>query len=240
MQLVRPRRRQILIDVNTQRDFFVADGKLCTTNHRRTLVNIRRMMAWARNRRMQVISTCEVYSNHKGEAGYCIEGTAGQRKLSYTFLNSHISFPADGSTDIPSEVLRNYRQIIFNQRCVDPFEEPRIDRLLTEVMAGEFFVIGAPAEGAVAAMVIGLLQRGKKVTVIEDAIGSNDRKNAELAIRKMFAKGAKLLETRKLAGISHLSSVGICNCKLCTSHLHKGENVSSVPLPDEQLLLGTE
>ncbi len=217
-QLIRALRKQILIDVSTQKDFFLAEGSACIRNHRRVLTNIRRVMAWARTRNIRIISTCEVYSNNNngGSAiNYCIDGTEGQKKIRYTLLSNRMSFAADGSTDLPIDVLRRYRQIILHKRCVDPFDEPRIERLLSEVRANEFVLIGASAEGAVEAMALGLLQRRKKVTVVVDAVGTHNKRRAALALRKVEAKGAKLVEAKSFAGKSHLRRVGICGCKAC-------------------------
>lgn len=222
LQLIRARRRQILIDINTQKDFLLADGKACIRNHRRVLAHIRRVMAWARCRSIPVISTAEVYPNNNGGAiDYCLDSTEGQKKIRYTLLSNRVSFPADGSTDLPRDMLRQYRQIILHKRCVDPFDEPRIDRLLSEVRANEFILVGAGVEGAVMATALGLLQRGKRVSVVVDAVGSNNKREARLALRKMEAKGAKLIETKKLAGISHLRHVGICNCRSCQTEHQK-------------------
>lgn len=222
-QLIKSRRRQVLIDINTQKDFLLAKGNACTRNHRKILANVRRMMAWARYKNIPVISTCEVYPNHNNldEIDYCIDGTEGQKKICYTLLSSRVSFPADDSTDLPRDILRQYRQIIFHKRCVDPFDEPRIERLLSEVRAKEFVLIGACAEDAVKATALGLLQRGKKVSIVVDAVGSHNKREAKLAFRKMKAKGAKLTETRKLAGTSHLRHVGICDCESCRGRTEK-------------------
>jgi nicotinamidase-related amidase len=222
-QLIKRRRRWILVDINTQKDFFLAGGNACIKNHRRVLANVRRMMAWAKRNDVRVISTCEVYPNHNGVNGadYCIDGTDGQKKIRYTLLSNRASFPADGSTDFPADILRQYRQIVLHKRCVDPFEEPRIERLLSEVRADNFVLIGASAEGAVKAMALGLLQRGKKVSVVIDAVGLINKREAKLAFRKMRAKGAKLIETKKLAGVSHLRQVGICDCESCRRRVRK-------------------
>jgi len=217
LQLVRARRRRVLIDINTQRDFLLAGGNACIRNHRRVLSHIRRMMAWARINNVPVISIAAVYPDTNSEItkGYCVDGTEGQKKIGYTLLDNRISFPADGSTDFPRDILRRYRQIILHKRSIDPFQEPRIDRLLSEVRANEFVLLGATAEGAVMATALGLLQREKKVTVVVDAVGSHNTKEGRLAIRKMEAKGARLIETKKLVGTSHLRHVGICGCKMC-------------------------
>ncbi len=223
LQMVKTRRKQVLIDVNTQRDFLLAGGKACIRNHRRVLAHIRRVMAWARRKNIPIISTCDVYpnNNHEEENHHCVDGTDGQKKIHYTLLQNRATFPADGSTDLPRDMMRQYKQIIFHKRCVDPFDEPRIDRLLSEVRASEFVLIGACAEDAVKATALGLLQRGKKVAVVVDAVGSRNKKDAQMALRKMQAKGARLIETKALAGTTHLKMVGACHCESCQGRSRK-------------------
>jgi nicotinamidase-related amidase len=162
-------------------------------------------MAWARFENVPIISTAEVYYNY-GECtmGHCLEGTEGQRKISYTLLNDRISFPADDWNALPADLLHSHRQVILHKRCIDPFEEPRIERLFSELKADEFVLIGVGAENAVMATALGLLQRNKNVRVVVDALGCHNRREAQLAIRKMAAKGARLSQTSDLAGISHL------------------------------------
>lgn len=238
-QLIRSRRRYILIDIDTQKDFLLAEGNACIRNHRRVLAHIRRMMAWARYRNVPIISTCEVYPDNNGcsAVGYCIDGTDGQKKIRYTLLSNRIGYAADGSTDLPRDILRRYRQIIIHKRCVDPFAEPRIDRLLSEVKASEFILVGASAEGAVMATALGLLQRDKNVTVVVDAVGSHNKERARLALRKMEAKGAKLIETKRLAGTSHLRLVGICDCERCQGRVKKTPSKVEAEYGDSQLHL---
>jgi nicotinamidase-related amidase len=222
-QLTKRRRKRILIDIDTQRDLFLADGCACIRNHRRILARIRRIIAWARSNKIPVISTCEVYcGNGNGNGEYrCIDGTDGQKKIRYTLLRNRVSFPADGNTDLPTDLLQRYRQIILHKRCVDPFDEPRIERLLSEVRAEEFILIGASTEGSVQATALGLLQRGKRVKIVVDALGLHNKREAKMALRKMEAKGAKLVETKKLAGVSHLRQVGICGCDTCRRRAKK-------------------
>ena len=215
--MIRPitiRRKRVVVDIDTQSDLFVADGAACVRNHRRVLTNIRRVMAWTRVKGVRVVSTAIGFKGKNGNY-YCIDGTPGQQKLNYTLRNRRISFAADGSTDLARDIFLTNDQVILNKRCEDPFEEPRAERIFTEMRADEFILIGGLSEGAVLATALGLLCRGKKVTVVIDAIGTRDRKQAGVAMRKMQAKGAKLIETKKLAGSSFLSRVGACGCKQC-------------------------
>ena len=116
----------------------------------------------------------------------------------------------------------------MHKRCMDPFDEPCIDRLLTEVRGLhselEFILIGSIAEAAVKLTALGLLQRGKKVKLVADAVGHHNQKDARLAIRKMHEKGAKLVTTKSLAGESTLRGVNTCKCASC-----KPQRLISVP-----------
>ena len=88
-------------------------------------------------------------------------------------------------------------------------------RELSELRADEFILIGTCAEDAVKATALGLLKRGKNVRVVVDALGSHSRREAKLALRTMETRGAKLIETKDLAGVSHLRYVCTCRCKSC-------------------------
>jgi nicotinamidase-related amidase len=201
LQLHPKRCCHLLIDIDTQKDFLLTAGRACVRNHRKVLANINRVMAWVRREKVPVISIAEVYPNNNGCSviGFCLDGTDGQKKLPCTLLKDRVSFPADNKNALPADILLAYRQIILHKRCIDPFDEPRIERLLSEVEANEFILIGAGTEDAVKATAIGLLQRGKKVRIIVDALGSHDTREAKLALRKMQAKGAKLIKTRDVA-----------------------------------------
>ncbi len=213
LQLLKHQRKHILVDIDTQRDFLSTWGNACILNREKVLANIRRIMAWVRLEGIPVISTAEVYPNNNGQNmfDYCIDGTDGQQKIRYTLLSNRVSFPADDWNALPADLLLSHKQVILHKRCIDPFEEPRIERLLSEIKADEFLLIGTCTEDAVKATALGLLHRGKNVRIIIDAVGSHTEKEATLALRKMQTKGAKLIQTKDIAGISSLKH--ICNFK---------------------------
>ena len=223
--MIRPaitlRRRRIVVDVDTQRDFFLAEGTACIRNHRRVLANIRRVIAWARLKNIRMISTAQIYDNDDSKHNYCLDESLGQKKISYTVREKHVCYAADGCTDLPRDILRQYDQIILQKRCPDPFNEPRADRILSEVRANEFILIGAAAEDSIQSTALGLLSRRKNVVILTDATGYHDRGAAEIALRKAEAKGAKLIDTKSLLGSTHLRLVGICGCDRCQGRMKK-------------------
>ena len=215
------RRKRIIVDVDTQRDFFVASGADCVRNHRRVLANIRRVMAWSRLKNIRVISTAQIYDPSDIRHKSCIKGTYGQKKVSYTIREKNIYFSANGCTDLPRDIFKRYDQIILNKRCIDPYDEPRADRILSELAINDFIIFGADTEGSVKATVLGLLARKKNVMLLTDAIGSHDKAAASIALRQMEAKGAKLVDTKSLFGSTHLRLVGTCECDRCQGRMQK-------------------
>ena len=213
LPLLQTSRRYVLIDIDTQRNFLLA-GDPCVRNRRKVLAHIRRLMAWARHENIPIISTAEVYRNNgRTTIDHYTNGMQGLEKIRYTLLSNRTSIPADGMNHFPADLLQLHKQVILQKRCIDPFDEPRLDRLLSEIQADEFILIGASTEGAVKATALGLLLRGKNVRIVVDAIGSHNRRDAELALRKMQIKGAKLIVTENLAGVSHLRKVGIADSR---------------------------
>ncbi|MCK5000976.1 MAG: isochorismatase family protein, partial [Anaerohalosphaera sp.] len=169
--MIRPiitlRRRRVIVDVDTQKDLMFADGKACIRNHRRVLANVRRVAAWARVKNLRMISTAQMCPAGNG-CDHCIEGTGGQEKIRYTTRMRNCVFAADGCTDVPRDLFSSYDQVILNKRSMDPFNEPRADRILSELKVDEFIVIGTVTEESVKATVLGLLARRKHVTVLTD------------------------------------------------------------------------
>lgn len=224
----RLRLERIVIDIDTQKDFFFTSSRARIRNHGRVLANIRRVAAWARLRNIPMISTVQIYCDRDPQRYYCIAGTEGQEKIPYTLRNSRTSLTAGDCTDVPRDMLRQYDQVILHKRCFDPFEEPRSERVLTELQADEFILIGVAAEDAVKATALGLLARRKNVIVLADAIGSHSRTQMHRALRHMWAKGAKFINSRKLVGTSHLAIKSDSALSLSPLIFHVEDSASSL------------
>ena len=112
-QMIRPiltlRKKRILIDVDTQKDFFLAEGKACVRNHRRVLANIRRVMAWTRRDQIRVISTVQCWNPNGHDAETCVLGTAGVYKVPYTLRNRRFTFESGDTTDFSRDLLKKKR-----------------------------------------------------------------------------------------------------------------------------------
>ena len=191
-RIFRRQGRRVLIDVDTQKVFL----DRCGSRQVPLLRSIRRMMAWARLNHVPVVSTMLNGSERSG----CPIDPVIYQKHRYSLLSSHVLYNSKNSLDLPRGIFRSYQQVIFMRNIPDPFTHSRAERLLSELTFDDYLVLGMGLESAVLPMVLGLLHRGKHVTVVVDAVeGALDHRNT-LALRKCMAKGATLTTTEQLTG----------------------------------------
>ena len=190
-------RKYVLVDIDTQKYFFNDGGTVCVRNHRRTLANILRMIKWARLRNVRMVSTVQIFPDRYPYCNCRGGDLDARKKIDYTLRKRYTSFEAEDCTDLLPQLLDYYDQVIFEKRCFDPFEEPRADRMLSELDAKEFVLVGALTEGAVRATALGLLSRRKNVTVVVDATGSYDRRGGAITLRLLMERGARLTDTHR-------------------------------------------
>jgi nicotinamidase-related amidase len=195
MPVIKWRRQPIIVDIDTQRHFFGDSGIVCVREHRRVLANILRIVKWAKVKNIRMISTVQILPQAYPYCRSHMFDLDAQRKISYTFRKKYTSFDAEDRTDLQPRILDYYDQVIFQKRCFDPFEEPRADRMLSELNAQQFVLIGALTEGAVRATALGLLSRHKNVTVLTDATGFYHKRAGQITLRLLLERGAKLTDT---------------------------------------------
>ncbi len=192
--------RQILIDIDTQSHFFSHHSSVCIRNPRGILENVRKVMRWAQLHHIPTISTLQVHPNHSSDLAIPNTYRLSLCKPTCTVCRNHLLLPAVDTMDWSIDTWDRYDQIIIQKRCFDPFEEPRADRILTELPVEECILIGTPLEGAVKATALGLLVRHKRITLVTNAVGSLDRGAAQRMLNLMGAKGVRLIKANALIG----------------------------------------
>ena len=186
----------VVIDLGTQFDFCDARGACPVANVDDLIPALRHMIAWAKRNLTPVISSLEAHRRSETLDGacsdICCDGTRGQRKIDFTIFPQSVQVEVDNTLSCPLDLYRQYQQVIFRKRTEDFFENPKADRLLTELRVKEFIVFGIGLETSIKALSLGLVARQKQVTVVVDACGYWNRGRAELARRQMIAKGVNI------------------------------------------------
>ena len=132
---------------------------------------------------------------------HCLCHTSGAKRPQFALLSKHRTFSSKQSTDLPVDLFDQHQQAIFETTTMNPFHHTRLDRLLSQLAAGRIYVVGAGLEGGVRDVVLGLLCRSKPVTLVEDAIASDDTATGEFARRMMRARGAMVCTIEDLIGL---------------------------------------
>lgn len=192
----------VVVDLNTQRDFCEPDGAQPVENVPELIPALRRVIAWARWNYAPTVSSMESHrSTELSDSGYpvcCLDGSSGQHKMSFTLFPKRRAVEIDNTLAIPTNVFRRYQQVIFRKRTDDLLANPKADRLLTQLRVKELIIFGTALETSVKALVLALLARDKCVTVVVDACGYWHKATADLALRQMEAKGARIITVDEL------------------------------------------
>ncbi len=194
--------KRILLDIETQADFFSPAGSRYKPESKPAADNIYRLFRWARMHGIPVIST--VLRLRRSDISplidtpYCIEDSPGERKLARTILPSHINLGLLNTTDLPQNIFRTHQQVIIEKRHTDIFRHARLERLVTELQNATYIICGAGVAGGIVEAAVGLRNRGCGVILASDAVMAINGDLADMAYRRMEAKGVIFVPTRKI------------------------------------------
>jgi nicotinamidase-related amidase len=193
---------RVLLDVETQRDFFCPGGSCYNPKALKALKGIYMLFDWARRGHIPVLST--VLRVRKQEIGplapvpHCVDDTWGEQKLARTALPHRINLGLLNTTDLPEYLLSHYRQVIIEKRETDLFAHARAERLITELPRTTFVICGAGLAKSIAQAAIGLRTRGFGVIVAADAVLDLGDPAAAMARSRMEAKGVVFAPTQDI------------------------------------------
>ena len=198
---------RIILDIETQRDFFDPSGSCYTRAAPKAAANIRRLFSWARKEHIPIIST--VLRIRHGEKGplsstpHCIEDSPGEQKMPGTVMATRINLGLRNTTDLPQRIFSRYQQVIFEKRDTDIFHHARAERLITELEPATFIVCGAGIAHGIVEATVGLRSRGFSIILAEDAVVDLEHPMAEMAYLRMEAKGIVFTPTKEII-VPHL------------------------------------
>ncbi len=193
---------RILLDIETQQDFFDPGGSCYTRRSGGAGSRIHRLFHWVRRNEIPVLST--VLRVRKGERGplsdipHCVEGTEGEQKMAGTVLPTRINLGLRNTTDLPRDIFETYQQVIVEKRNTDLFAHARLERLITELDAGTFIICGAGVARGIVQSAIGLRDRGFSVILAADAVAYIDDPLNKMAYLRMEAKGVVFAPTKEI------------------------------------------
>ena len=209
----------VLWEVDAQADFMLPGGNLYVPGAEKIIPNINRMVEQTRQGRVLLISSADAHYPDDPELQqwppHCVKGTPGAELIPEARAASRLVIPNQREFGLPRD-LGAYQQVILEKNTLDVFDNPNTDALLARVdvrslqpaattpgiVAGpEFLVFGVVTEYCVLCAADGLLLRGRRVSIVEDAIQSLDEKKGREILDMLQSRGAQLVTTNQVLAL---------------------------------------
>ncbi len=186
-------------EVDVQRDFMLPGGNLYVPGAEKLLPNIRRLTDAARQDRVFLVSHGCFHSPNDPEfkifPPHCVKGTAGSELIPEALTEKVARVPNEPDAAIPAD-LGKYQQILLEKQTLDIFESMHADQLVQRLGThAEFVVFGVVTEYCVSFAVKGLLTRGRRVAVVQDAIETLKPEDGNKTVADLQQLGARLITT---------------------------------------------
>jgi nicotinamidase/pyrazinamidase len=187
----------ILWEVDPQADFMLPEGKLYVPGAEKLLPNIRRLTDAARQGRVFLVSHGCFHTPDDPEfkifPPHCVQGTAGSDFVPEALTDKVVRTPNDAHAKLPSD-LSAYQQILLEKQTLNIFESLHADALVHRLgNRAEFLVFGVVTEYCVGFAAKGLLQRGRRVTLVRDAIATLKPEDGDKTIAELQQLGARII-----------------------------------------------
>jgi nicotinamidase/pyrazinamidase len=189
----------ILWEVDVQADFVLPGGKLYVPGAEKLLPNIKRLTDLARQDQVFLVSHGDFHALDDPEfkifPPHCVKGTAGAELVPEALTEKVVRVPNQADAQLPDD-LSPYQQILLEKQTLSIFESRHADALVRRLGShAEFIVFGVVTEYCVSFAAKGLLERGRRVAVVRDAIETLNPEDGQKAIAELERLGARLTTT---------------------------------------------
>lgn len=208
----------IFWEVDAQRDFMLPEGNLYIPGAEKQIPNIKRLVAAALDRRVVLVSSADAHAIDDPEfqsfPRHCVKGTPGARIIPEGLAKKHFTIPNDESFCLPADILQ-YPQVVIEKQTLDIFKNPHASELVEEFGTdAEYVVFGVVTELCVRYTAVGLLERGRKVSIVEDAIEALDHEQGRRTLKELQARGVQRITTDEAlakigAGFPQCAATGV-------------------------------
>ncbi|MFO0839759.1 MAG: isochorismatase family protein [Phycisphaerae bacterium] len=204
----------VFVDYCVQWDYLAAERVGCAVNSRDVLPNLRSLMEHASWAGTPVISCVDLRRANEVDQDLHLARRyldLSAEKPKFSLLRDRVMVENDNCLGLQLDLLATRQQAVFAKYHRDPFTNPKLDRLLTEMPARRFVVFGAALEVSLRMLVLGLLRRSRRVALIEDACAYGREDEAQLVLRQLAVKGCEMLATGAVlqAAVQRRSSVRV-------------------------------
>ena len=193
----------VLFDVDTQVDFMCPSGRLYVPGAEQIVPNLERLMNWAGENDVPVISTADAHRPDDPEfkiwPPHCVIGTPGQRLIPETLFPTPTVIPGRPGAFQPPALWVG--QFIVEKPTYTPEDNPNFGVMLRALGPRRAVVFGVTTEFCVRAVALSLCARGFKVDLVSDAIKPITEKGGDKALEELKAAGARLIAVAEVVNL---------------------------------------
>ena len=191
--------RLVVWEVDVQVDFMRPGGKLYVPGAEKIIPNIRRLINAARDSGVLIVSSACSHTPDDPEFSqfppHCVRGTEGANLIPEGLSEDFARVPNEPAFELPSDIF-SHRQVVIEKQMLDVFSNPRASEIVDKLGGdAEFAVFGVVTEYCVGLAAKGLLDRNRKVALVEDAIETLAADAGNRTINELTSRGARLIST---------------------------------------------
>ncbi len=194
-------RNLIFWEVDVQADFMLPGGKLYVPGAEKLLPNIRHLTDAARQDRVFLVSHGCYHPQDDPEFAifppHCLKGTPGAMLVPEALTERVITVPNEATSNLPED-FSPYQQIVLEKQTLDIFMSTHAHELVKRLGPDvEFVVFGVVTEFCVGLAAKGLIDRGRRVSVVRDAIETLNSEDGNRTIAELQELGATFITTEQ-------------------------------------------
>jgi nicotinamidase/pyrazinamidase len=191
----------IFWEVDAQADFMLPGGKLYVPGAEKLLPNIQRLTDAARHGEVFLVSHGCFHIPNDPEfkifPPHCVKGTDGAELVPEALAERVARVPNEADAKLPDDLFQ-YQQILLEKQTLNIFESRHADALVQRLgRAAEFVVFGVATEYCVSFAAKGLLERGRRVAVVRDAIETLNAEDGRKTIAELERLGVRVTTTNQ-------------------------------------------
>jgi nicotinamidase/pyrazinamidase len=187
----------IFWEVDAQADFMLPGGNLYVPGAEKLLPTLRRLTDAARQGQVFLVSHGCFHVPNDPEfkifPPHCVKGTAGAELVPEALTEKVVCVPNSAAAKLPQDLFA-YQQILLEKQTLNIFESKHADELVERLgNRAEFMVFGVVTEYCVSFAAKGLLERKRRVAVVQDAIETLKQEDGQKTIAELARLGARMI-----------------------------------------------
>ncbi|HUY12440.1 MAG TPA: isochorismatase family protein [Terriglobia bacterium] len=189
--------RIAFLDIDTQRDFMLAEGALYVPGAEQIIPRLGELVKLARDCGIPVISTADAHPpddpSFRQWPPHCVTGTPGQLRIRETTQAGARIIPNRPFKLEPQLYLTG--QTIFEKTDYDATSNPNFGAVVRQLGISRLVTFGVATDYCVCATVLSVRRLGIPVDLVLDALKGITEESSQRAIQQMIAAGVRVINT---------------------------------------------